>query len=101
MVLLLWLFFSFLGAWIGGRKNQAGTGFLLGLLFGPIGLLIICLTQGNRLKCPMCRKMIENDARLCPYCRSDLAIGPGSSDAYYYRSDAPPARTERMTRALR
>jgi hypothetical protein len=25
--------------------------------------------------CPMCKKEVAQDARICPYCKSDLSVG--------------------------
>jgi len=32
-----------IGAAIGGARGQAGLGFLVGFLFGPVGLIVACL----------------------------------------------------------
>ena len=28
----------------------------------------------NEKQCPMCKKPVEKDARICPYCKSDLSV---------------------------
>src|SRR5437588_52348 len=38
---IVWIIFGCLGAWIANQKHRdGGEGFILGLLFGPIGCLI-------------------------------------------------------------
>jgi len=37
------LFFPVLGVWVGGMRNRGMEGFLLGLLLGPLGVLIAAL----------------------------------------------------------
>lgn len=44
VVLACWTIFAFLGSWIAVAKRRAGPeGFMLGLLFGPLGCLIEAL----------------------------------------------------------
>lgn len=55
----------------GRRFNAPFTGFLLGLIFGPIGVIIAGFNDG-RPQCAACRQRIERWASLCPYCHSRL-----------------------------
>lgn len=71
-LLVFWLLFGILGALIGASKQRAALGFLLGLLFGPLGLLFILFTRGSRKKCPYCRELVQLDAVVCPHCQKDL-----------------------------
>jgi hypothetical protein len=64
---------ALLGFLIGKEKGQGGFGALLGLLLGPIGLLIILVMAGNKIKCPYCQEKIHIDATKCPYCQSMIA----------------------------
>jgi len=46
----MWIFVGLiicgiLGAWIGSTKNRGGMGFVLGILLGPIGLIIIAILE--------------------------------------------------------
>ncbi len=61
----------FLGAVIGGRRDSAGTGAILGLLFEELGLIVAFALDG-RPKCAHCREPINQNAKLCPHCRSQL-----------------------------
>ena len=39
-----WLLAGLLGAWVATqRRRSAGEGFLLGVLFGPLGVIVECL----------------------------------------------------------
>lgn len=61
-----------------GRTERGGTvlgGLGLGLGLGPLGALLAWIIPGAR--CPLCRKSIRCDAKICPYCRTDLASRPG------------------------
>ena len=70
----------------GRRQNNGCMGAGLGLLLGPIGVVIVLLMPDNRptptandespldgRECPFCRKDIHPLAVICPYCRSALA----------------------------
>jgi hypothetical protein len=72
MFILLWLVFGIVGAMIGDKKGKGGLGFLLGVLLGPFGVLIIFLIKGNQKTCPYCRGTIHPDAIRCPHCQKDL-----------------------------
>jgi hypothetical protein len=50
MWVLGWLSFSILGAAILSRYNKAGTGFLLGLILGPLGLLFALIIRSGESK---------------------------------------------------
>ncbi|MSU59616.1 MAG: hypothetical protein EXS35_15860 [Pedosphaera sp.] len=65
-------FMSIIGFGIGHRRGRGGLGFLLGLLLGPIGwLLILCFERGG-IKCPECLSIVPKGAIRCRYCRAEL-----------------------------
>ena len=70
---LVWIVCALLGAIIGSRKGEAGSGFLIGLVFGPLGVLFALLSSGNRKPCPHCKEPIQKKAEICPHCRTPLA----------------------------
>ena len=41
--IVLWIMFAVLGAWVGSMRNRTGAGFLLGLLLGIFGVIIVAL----------------------------------------------------------
>lgn len=51
------------------RGASAGLWFVLGFLFGPLGLLLSFLSGSGR-NCPFCRKAVHREATKCPYCQS-------------------------------
>ena len=55
LVLIAALLFGVASAVAGQRKGMGGSGFALGALLGPIGLVIVLLSQGDRKPCPSCR----------------------------------------------
>jgi hypothetical protein len=60
-----------IGGWIGNRKHAGGAGFLLGLLLGPIGVVVAAMLD-NRLRCPKCANRIDDQIKLCPVCHATL-----------------------------
>jgi len=64
---------GFLTASVWSRKGgSAFTGFVLGILLGPIGLIIALVGGDQRAKCPYCSERIQADAIICPHCRTTL-----------------------------
>jgi len=75
LFLILGLFFAIVAALIGSRKGQGGLGFILGLLFGPFGILIMLFTKGSRRECPYCKEIVKQDATVCPHCQREFTGG--------------------------
>jgi len=96
-LLVLWIFLPILGAAVLSRYNKAGTGFLLGLFLGPIGVLIAVLIRSDASKkeekkrhneliaatkndhddrrkreCPHCAEMILAKAKVCKHCNREV-----------------------------
>lgn len=86
---LWWVLLSgAIGYFCGWGKGRAGTGLLLGLLFGPFGCLGIMLmppaarTRGtvgpapegptSGSACPRCHNPVPRSARACPHCGNVL-----------------------------
>lgn len=62
---------AILGAIVGQRRRSAGAGLLLGLIFGPLGI-IVAFALDARPKCPACQERLNPAASLCPHCRTAL-----------------------------
>lgn len=59
---------------IGRERGRGGDGFVLGVLLGPLGcLLILCLERRGR-KCPECLGVVPDAARKCKHCGSEIFI---------------------------
>jgi len=70
--IVLWFLFGIVAALIGKNKGQGCLGFIVGFLLGPIGLIIMIFTRGNRRRCPHCKELINKDASVCPHCRREV-----------------------------
>jgi len=46
--------------------------FLIGLILGPIGILILLLIIGHHCPNPRCKKRIKSGIKKCPYCNVEL-----------------------------
>ncbi len=75
--LLWWTICAIIASVVGARKGRPVLGFLLGLLCGPIGILITLLIKGNRRECSHCRERIHKNASICPHCQTEIPRGYG------------------------
>ncbi len=73
--------FGGIGYFIGDARGRGPLGFLLGLLFGPIGWVIVLLLSpedgasaaaGSPRLCPECCGKVPSAARKCMHCGSVL-----------------------------
>lgn len=100
-IFFLWLMCSILGAAILSRYNKAGTGFLLGAILGPFGVLFALVMRSGENKkeeqkrhdeqmkamadlkanqetskpereCPYCAESIFAKAKVCKHCGRDV-----------------------------
>lgn len=75
-LVVLWIISAFIAAAIGGRKGEAGLGFLVGAILGPLGIVFALLSSGNRVPCPQCHELMHKKAAVCPHCRTPVAAKP-------------------------
>jgi len=72
MWIFIWLLFGIVASIIGSQKGSGCLGFMLGILLGPFGVLIMIFVPGNRRTCPYCKELIHKEAARCPHCQKDL-----------------------------
>jgi hypothetical protein len=107
ILIVLWVLCAFIGMAIGSSKGRAGTGFILGLVLGLIGIVIIAVMSptpevaaqqqlavnsavqrlgpagGYTRPCPHCAEQIQPAAKVCRFCGRDVEPVPATL--------APPA----------
>ena len=80
---IFWICCGVLGAMIANNKGNSGcVGILLGLILGPIGLLLTFFSSDNKdelrrrtgdtKKCPYCAEFVKSDAIVCKHCGRSL-----------------------------
>lgn len=82
-----WLIFSLVAAWIASSKGRSGFGiFILSLLLSPlVGIIVALVMQRQEAqvsqggvsrefwKCPFCAEAVRFEAVKCKHCGSDLS----------------------------
>lgn len=84
---------AFIGAMIVESKGRnPGIGLILGLLFGPIGLIIAAIIspnqeeldrrnakEGKLKRCPDCAEMVQAEAKICRFCGHSFLSAPDTA----------------------
>jgi hypothetical protein len=102
---MAWLVCAIVGGAIASARGANGfAGFMWGLLFGPLGVLVAFALQPQKVavnvakssnippgygrECPFCRSEIVADANVCPHCQRE-------SEAIKAPASCLPGRTHR------
>lgn len=72
ILILIWIASWVASIIIGSRKGLGCSAAIIGLVAGPIGLLLVIIDKGHRKKCPYCQEYINEKAVKCPKCQSYL-----------------------------
>lgn len=88
-LLFFWALCGVLAAVIANQRNgSAALGCVIGVLLGPIGILIACFIgsptsppprtqdEGPRKRCPDCAEWVLPEARVCRHCRHEFQAAP-------------------------
>src|ERR1044072_4025901 len=81
MEILLWIACGAVGYAIGKGKNRGAFGFVMGLLLGPIGWIIVACCQDSSIRCGACKESIRPGATICPHCRTPISVQPSATPA--------------------
>ena len=71
-LIFIWLACGVVAALIGNRKGEGCLAFVVGVLLGPLGILIALFSRGNRKTCPHCKELVHRDASACSHCQRDV-----------------------------
>jgi hypothetical protein len=60
---------SYIGGTAAKKSGREAMGAFLGLILGPVGILIAASLRPSRLQnCPDCGRRVSKKASTCPYC---------------------------------
>lgn len=76
-----------IGCIIGKSKDCPILGCICGLLFGPLGWLMVACASNGKPTCPLCGGYIVEDAKKCKNCGSDLVEKPVLRNTNYCEND--------------
>ena len=93
VLIFLWLICGVVSGMIASGKGHSGfLWFILGMLFGPFGIIFALLISENKgvlersavasgkmKKCPYCAELIRREAIKCRYCAEDVGGGDVST----------------------
>jgi len=79
-------FFGVVAAVIARQKGRSELRwFLVGFFFHIIGLIVLFLPPvpkaGTTKKCPACAEVIRAEAKVCRFCRREIATVEGSKES--------------------
>lgn len=71
LAFVVWFLSVVLATLVGVQKKNILICFLCGVLFGPFGLFLAFFQKHEGRFCPFCRKEIDPQATVCPYCQGE------------------------------
>lgn len=73
IIFVVWIVSIIVAGAIGDRREATYSAVALGVLLGPLGVLITALAIDGRAKCPHCGTRRERGFSVCPACRREVA----------------------------
>ncbi|KJG05889.1 hypothetical protein UB33_11015 [Photobacterium angustum] len=73
MLFAIWIVSILVCTAIGSKKGNPVSGFIVGLILGPIGIVLAIFSgDKTRISCKYCAEKISKKAVVCPCCQRDL-----------------------------
>lgn len=92
-----WCVCGILGGVIASAKDAGVAGFLVGALFGPLGVIAAFALDG-RPQCEKCRTRLDTRASICPQCGTERLV-LNESDTASLNAEEEYVRRMRARRA--
>ena len=74
LTIIFWIMCAIAAAFVAHNRGARGlVWFFLGILFGPIGMIMAFASESER-KCPHCRSAVYEEATRCHACGEVLPI---------------------------
>tara|TARA_Y100001960_G_scaffold311215_1_gene371558 strand:+ start:211 stop:471 length:261 start_codon:yes stop_codon:yes gene_type:complete len=71
--IILWLACIVGATIIGSRKKIAVSACFYGLIFGPLGVVLVFISKGKKITCPFCKKLNYITSLACIHCNKKLS----------------------------
>ena len=80
LVIVQFLAAFFCGEWWQSKGGRWNVGFVIGLLLGLLGVVVVLVAEPKgtnlpdklRKQCPFCKEVIRSDAIVCKHCGRDI-----------------------------
>jgi len=70
----IWLMCGVIAGFFGYHKGVGFGGFIVGVILGPIGIILVLMSVGNRVRCRFCRQYIDPNSASCQYCHTENPV---------------------------
>jgi hypothetical protein len=68
-----WVSSALVASEFASARGRGKAGFFLGLLYGPLGVIMALLLPSAAGRCPFCYEPVHSKATICPHCGSTLS----------------------------
>ena len=72
VLLVVWVICAALAIVIGNKKGELVTSIFVGILLGPLGLIMALVSVGNWGECTRCGTQVHRKASECPHCGKEF-----------------------------
>jgi len=72
VLLIAWFISAGVAMYIGNKKGELVTSIFVGILLGPLGLIMSIASVGNWGECTRCGTQVKRKAAECPHCGKEF-----------------------------